>query len=123
MATKKTSVQLEKELAKEIKALTKEVHKLRDLEFIKILKHPFKLMWLSLLKGLMVGFGSVLGASVLVALFVYLIAQISLVPIVGDFVKDIMSQITIPQTQDQAANDSASFVEQYNETQKQIEEK
>jgi len=33
----------------------------------------------------------------LVALFVYLVAQISLVPIVGDFVEDIMSQIQISQ--------------------------
>ncbi|MDZ4209742.1 MAG: DUF5665 domain-containing protein [Candidatus Curtissbacteria bacterium] len=111
MASKKTSVQLERELAKEIKSLTKEVHKLKDLEFIQILKHPFKLMWLSLLKGLMVGFGSVLGASVLVAFFVYLVAQISLVPILGDFVKDIMSQINIPQTQDQSENNNIDFID------------
>ena len=52
-------------------------------------------MGLSFLKGLMIGFGSVLGASVLVAIFLYLIAQIQLVPILGDFVKDVIDEVQI----------------------------
>lgn len=90
---KMTVTKLELELSKEVKDLTKEITKLKDLEFIQILKHPWRLMGLSLLKGIMVGFGSVLGATVLVALFVYLLSQISLVPVIGDFVKDIIQEI------------------------------
>lgn len=90
----KTAVlKLEIELSKEVKILTKEITKLKDLEFIQVLKHPWRLMGLSLLKGIMIGFGSVLGATVLVALFVYLLSQISLVPVLGDFVKDIIQEI------------------------------
>ena len=54
-----------------------------------------KFLWFSFLKGLMIGFGSILGASVLVGLFVYLLAQISFIPILGDFIEDIILQIEI----------------------------
>lgn len=107
----KTKAELE--LTKELLTLSKEIEKLKNLEFIQVLKHPLRLMWLSFLKGLMIGFGSVLGASVLVGLFVYLIAQISFVPIVGDFVEAIVSQIDI--TQNGTTQDNT------NETKKNIE--
>ena len=94
-SNKMTVTKLELELSKEVKELTKEITKLKDLEFIQVLKHPWRLMGLSLLKGIMVGFGSVLGATVLVALFVYILSQISLVPVVGDFVKDIIQEIQV----------------------------
>ncbi len=93
MPRKKTKIDFERELVKELKVLTKEVRNLQKMEFIKVFKHPFKYMWFTFLKGLMVGFGSVLGATVLVAIFIYLLAQISLVPIVGDFVNDVITQI------------------------------
>jgi len=40
-----------------------------------------------------VGFGSVLGASVLVAIFIYIIAQIQVVPFLGDFVQDVIKEV------------------------------
>lgn len=91
--TTKKPTKIEMELAREVKELSKEIRKLKDLEFIQIFKRPWKFLWFSLLKGIAVGFGSVLGASVVVALALYLLAQISLVPVVGDFIKDIMSEI------------------------------
>lgn len=98
MSPKHQKLQTEKELAKEVHELSKEIEKLKNLEFVKVLKHPFKLMWLSFLKGLMVGFGSVLGASVLVALFVYIVAKISFVPVIGEFVESVMSEIQLPES-------------------------
>jgi len=93
MANKITATKLELTLSKELKELTKEIQKLKDLELIQVLKHPWRLMGLSLLKGIMIGFGSVLGATVLVALFIYLLGQISFVPIIGEFVQDIVQEI------------------------------
>ena len=81
------------ELAKEVKILAKEVNKLKDLEFMKVFSNPLRFMWFSLLKGMMVGLGTVLGASVLVALLVFILSKVSLVPVVGDFVKEILNQI------------------------------
>lgn len=94
-----TKAAAEKDLAREIRKLTKEVEKLKDLEFLRVFKHPWKFMWFSFLKGAMVGFGSVLGASVLVGVFVYALAQISLVPYLGDFVKEIVSQVQMEKVQ------------------------
>lgn len=84
---------IELELAKEVHALTKEVNRMEQMELIKIFKHPWKFMWFSLLKGIMVGFGSVLGATIFISIFVYVLAQMSFVPVIGDFVKDVMNQI------------------------------
>ncbi|MBI4232539.1 hypothetical protein HY605_04875 [Candidatus Peregrinibacteria bacterium] len=89
------AVKAEEKLIQELKELSQEIRKLKDQEFIQVFKKPWKFLWFSFLKGLIVGFGSILGASVLVGLFVYLLAQISLVPILGDFVEDIMSQIQL----------------------------
>lgn len=90
---------LDKQLVKEMRTLSKEVRNLKNLEFVKILKSPWKFLGLSLLKGMMVGLGTVIGASVLVGLFIYLLGQISFVPIIGDFVQDIISQIQVNQAQ------------------------
>lgn len=107
MPPKKSHSQVEKTLAHntlqlthELSDLTKEVANLKNLEFMKVFKHPVKFMWFSFLKGLMIGFGSVLGASVLVALFVYILAQIKLVPFVGDFVEDIIDEVEQKQTEE-----------------------
>jgi len=89
-----------KKLLKEIKTLNaqnrelaKEVKKIKKLEFMKVFKHPIKFIWFSFLKGLMIGFGSVLGASVLVAVFIYLLSTISFVPFIGDFVQDVIDEV------------------------------
>lgn len=84
---------LEHTLVAEVRSLTREIKRLKEMDFMQVFKSPFKFMWFSFLKGLMVGFGSVLGASVLVAIFVYLMSQISLIPIIGDFVEDIVLQV------------------------------
>jgi len=94
MPKQKSQAQTELQLAKEVNKLTKEVKNLKELEFVQILKKPFRLMWLSLLKGIMVGFGTVIGATVVVAFFIYLIGQISLVPILGDFIQDIINRVS-----------------------------
>ena len=101
-------------LTKELKELTKEVSKLKSMEFIQVFKHPWKFMWFSFLKGLMVGFGSVLGASVLVGFFIFLLGQISFVPYLGDFVEDIISQVQIdkqPDTQPDAQSSTQPSIE------------
>lgn len=109
----KPTTKVEERLAIEVKELTKEVRKLKKLEFVKVMKSPWKFMGFMFLKGLMVGFGSILGASVLVALFISILAQISFVPILGDIVQDVMGQIEITKPSDDSTD--SNFLEQYNE--------
>jgi hypothetical protein len=91
----KSNIKAETKLAQEVKTLSKEIRKLKNQEFLKVFKNPWRFMWYSFLKGLMVGFGSVLGASVLVGIFFFLIAQVSLVPVLGDFIEEILVQIQL----------------------------
>lgn len=86
-------IQAQSQLVREVTSLTQEVQKLKDMELIQIFKHPLKFLWFSFLKGVMVGFGSVLGASLVVGIFLYLLTQISLVPVIGDFVQKVIDQI------------------------------
>ncbi len=113
---KRTEVQLVKEvksLIKESKTLTKEVKNLKKLEFVQILKRPWKFLLLSFGKGVMVGFGSVLGASLVVGIFFFIIAQLSVVPILGDFINKVMDQIELPQVEQTAATEA---IEDFNNT-------
>jgi hypothetical protein len=85
-------------LAREIKELATEISRLKKMDFMQVFNHPVKFLFYSFLKGLMIGFGSVLGASVLVGIFIYILAQIRLVPILGDFVQEVINQIQTEQS-------------------------
>ncbi len=85
-------------LAREIKELATEISRLKKMDFMQVFNHPIKFLFYSFLKGLMIGFGSVLGASVLVGIFIYILAQIRLVPILGDFVQEVINQIQTEQS-------------------------
>lgn len=102
-------------LATQVNELTKEISKLKNQEFMQVFARPWKFIWFSFLKGLMIGFGSVLGASVLVAVFIYVLAQIRLVPVLGDFVQDVIDQIQIRQ-ESEVENPSQNF--DFNSSQK-----
>ncbi|MFA6305449.1 MAG: DUF5665 domain-containing protein [Candidatus Gracilibacteria bacterium] len=110
-------LELEKDLVKAVNDMAKQVETLRDMELLQVLKHPWKLLWYSLLKGLMIGFGSVLGASVLITLFVYLLAQLSHVPVIGNYVDQILSKTETAQQNDKGNG----LIDKYQETKKSLE--
>lgn len=97
----KSQTRLEKELALEMKELAIEMRKLKSMEFVKFYKKPWKFVWYSFIKGVMVGLGTVLGASVLVAIVLYLFAQFSHVPLIGKFFQGLANQIQEPSTDNQ----------------------
>ena len=53
----------------------------------------YKELLMQLSKGMAFGLGSVLGASVIVSLTVFLLSQVEFVPIIGEWVKGIMDEI------------------------------
>lgn len=85
-------------LIKEVDTLSKEVQKLRDFELLQVYKHPWKLTLYSLWKGMMVGFGSAIGATVLVAILVYILSQFSTFPLIGDYLNNFTDKISPQQT-------------------------
>lgn len=116
----KADAKTQLELTKELRKLTKEVKKLKELEFVRVLKHPVKFLVLAFLKGIMVGFGSVLGASVVVGIFVYIMAQISFVPILGDFVEEMIGYVNVSQSSEDDSS-APSIFDQIEETKSEIE--
>lgn len=94
---------------------------MKSLDYLQVFRHPVKFMWFAFLKGLMVGFGSVLGASVLVGIFVYLVAQISFVPVIGGFVEDVIEQVGITSTQG-SDTPTVDLNKQIEDKKKEIEE-
>ena len=68
----------------------------------------------------MVGLGSVIGATVLVGVLIYVLAQISFVPIVGDFVEEIVQEIT-PGIESSENPESTDIFDQFQQKKNEIE--
>ena len=73
--------------------LEKSVNKLIKNNFFKIYSSYWRLLFISLLRGLASGLGWVLGATILVSLFTYALSQIEFIPILGDWVSRLIKEI------------------------------
>ena len=80
-------------LKDEIAALRKEIERLNNHRFIRIQNSMPRLIGFQFLRGLALGLGTVVGASVLVSIVGYFLAQIDFLPIVGDWAASIAEQI------------------------------
>ena len=78
---------------KAIDALTREVRRLNDHTFIKVHNSVWRMLFFQLLRGLMMGLGTVMGATVLVSLIAWWASQFSFVPILGEWLNDIVREM------------------------------
>ncbi|MGB7317346.1 MAG: DUF5665 domain-containing protein [Planktotalea sp.] len=76
--------------------LTSELQTLNNHRFIRINNSLWRLVLFQFTRGLAFGLGSVLGASILVSLLVWWLAQFEFIPIIGDFTKQLIDWIEIP---------------------------
>lgn len=83
-------------LKEEITALRTEVTRLNEHKFIRMLNSTPRMMWISFLRGLATGLGTVVGATLLVSIMLYFLSQIELIPIIGDWAKQIAEEIQAP---------------------------
>ncbi len=90
---KTTTADAETKLAQATEDLVKEIKKLKKLETFEVLHHPFKFMGFAFLKGIMVALGSVFAVTVILSFIIFVLSKIELVPIIGDFVGEITSQV------------------------------
>ena len=67
--------------------------KLSDQKFFYIYNSLWRLMFVSLLRGLASGLGFVIGATILVSLLTFLLSQIEFIPILGEWVSNLIIQI------------------------------
>ncbi|MEM9710124.1 MAG: DUF5665 domain-containing protein [Pseudomonadota bacterium] len=77
----------------EIVALREELARLNGHRFVQIHNSTLRLVWFQFLRGLAFGFGTVVGASILVSALAIALAQIEFLPIIGDWAAEIARQM------------------------------
>lgn len=73
--------------------LTKEVEQLNKHRFITLHNSPLRLLTFQFARGLAFGLGSVLGATILVSLLAWWLAQFEFIPVLGAWAAQIVDQI------------------------------
>ena len=76
-----------------LEALTAEVRRFNEHRFVKIQNSPGRLLLYQLLRGAALGLGTLMGATVLVSLLAWWASQFSFVPIIGDWMIQIVDEI------------------------------
>ena len=77
-------------LEQEMAALARSVDRLAEHKVLRSHSSTGRLLWFNFLRGLAFGLGSVIGATVLVAVAVYSLRQIDFIPVVGEWAKEIV---------------------------------
>lgn len=80
-------------LSDEIALLKEELGKLTSHRFMRIQNSFWRLLLYQITNGLMMGLGTVLGATILVSFLAYFLSQIELMPIIGEWATQILEQI------------------------------
>lgn len=79
-----------------IERLTQELEKLNKHRYIRINNSLWRLVLFQFTRGLAFGLGSVLGASILVSLLLWWLAQFEFIPVLGDFTRQLIDWIERP---------------------------
>ena len=78
---------------KPIEDLEKSINSLKKHYFFRVHNSFTKIVAISLIRGLASGLGWVIGATILVSIFTYILAQIEFIPILGDWVSQLIEEI------------------------------
>ena len=89
----KDDVSPPEDLVKEVHALRIELRRLNSHRFIRVHNSIARMLAFNFARGLAVGLGTVLGASVLLSLLVWALSQIEFLPIIGEWAAEIVQQM------------------------------
>ena len=78
---------------KELKELSDTIKSFKNHNFFKLYNSIKTILFVSFLKGLVSGLGWILGATILVSLLTYTLSQIEFIPILGDLVSQLITEI------------------------------
>ena len=81
------------ELSEEVRALRTEVARLNGHRFLRVYDSLPRLLAFNFARGLAVGLGTVMGASVLLSVLVWSLSQIEFLPIIGEWAAQIAEQM------------------------------
>lgn len=88
---------MEDDVKDHLDKLSAELETLNSHRFIRVHNSLWRLVLFQFTRGLAFGLGSVLGASILVSLLVWWLSQFEFIPIVGDFTKQLIEWIDLPE--------------------------
>jgi hypothetical protein len=88
-----TSERVLQDVLRSVQGCERELQLLNAHPLIATYVHTRKLLFLQFAKGAVFGLGSVIGAGLIVSLVIYLLSQIALVPIIGEWVKVLLNEI------------------------------
>lgn len=92
-----TPLSTNEKLARDMATLQSEVAKLNQHQFVRIHNSYWRLIIFQFFRGLAFGLGTVVGATILVSLLVYMLSSIDFIPILGEWAAEIAAQITAEQ--------------------------
>ncbi len=81
------------DIERELVELRAAMDKLNNQKFFRMHSNWFRFMWMSLVRGLFVGLGSVIGATLLLYFLVEFLSNIDFIPIIGEWGKEIVEII------------------------------
>ncbi len=86
-------VPLNKKDLENIASIIKAIDSLGFEEFIEYIKSPWKLILPNLVAGIARGVGTLLGATIVIAIITWLIAKLAVVPLIGQYFGQIQTEI------------------------------
>tara|TARA_B100000900_G_scaffold386165_1_gene376409 strand:+ start:1587 stop:1856 length:270 start_codon:yes stop_codon:yes gene_type:complete len=75
------------------KRLADALEELKEHNFMKIHESSWRFLYFNLLRGLAIGLGSVIGATLLVSIVLTILAQIEFIPILGNYAHQVIEII------------------------------
>lgn len=85
--------QIDPELAAEVHVLRQELARLNSHRFIRFQNSLWRLGLYQFYRGLAFGLGSVVGATLLVALLINMLSSIDFIPVIGDWAQRVIDQL------------------------------
>lgn len=86
-------VTLNKKDLENIASIVRAIDSLGFEEFIEYIKSPWKLILPNLVAGIARGVGTLLGATIVIAIITWLIAKLAVVPLIGQYFGQIQTEI------------------------------
>lgn len=62
-------------------------------DYMQYIQSPWKIIWTNMLAGIMRGFGFILGVTVVLALFIWILSQLVELPVIGEYFEQTQEYI------------------------------
>lgn len=77
-------------LSNEVRRLRELLEKLRLQQYVQVLLNIRRIAWVSFLSGIFSGLGTVIGATLVLTLLVYILSRLEVLPHIGKFIAEIV---------------------------------